>query len=119
MAKDLRISLLLDFYGEMLTEKQREDIELYYNEDLSLGEIASFSGISRQGVRDNIKRAEGILLDLEERLGLAKRFQEFRDTVEAIIATAKDIQFDLEPYNERTISRKAEKIVQLAETLTL
>ncbi len=76
MAKDLEISFLLDFYGDMLTEKQREVIEFYYNEDLSLSEIADNEGITRQGVRDSIKRAEAQLLDMEQRLGLAKRFRQ-------------------------------------------
>ena len=58
MAKNLEISFLLDFYGDMLTDKQRDVVELYYNEDLSLAEIAAHSGITRQGVRDSIKRAE-------------------------------------------------------------
>ena len=55
MAKNLEVSFLLDFYGEMLTEKQREAVELYYFEDLSLAEIADNQGISRQGVRDALK----------------------------------------------------------------
>ncbi len=79
MAKNLEISLLLDFYGDMLTEKQRDVVELYYNEDLSLSEIAAHSGITRQGVRDSIKRAESVLLDLEERLGLARKFRQIQD----------------------------------------
>ena len=62
--KNLDISILLDHYGEMLTEKQREVIDLYYNQDLSLAEIAEQEGISRQGVRDNIKRAEAQLLEI-------------------------------------------------------
>lgn len=65
MAKNLEISFLLDFYGSMLTEKQRIMIEYYYNDDLSLAEIADNEGITRQGVRDSIKRAEGQLLELE------------------------------------------------------
>ena len=64
MAKDLKISFLLDFYGEMLTQKQREVIEYYYNDDLSLAEIADNEGITRQGVRDSIKRAEAQLLEM-------------------------------------------------------
>ena len=52
MAKNLEITVLYDFYGDLLTEKQQEVIELYYNEDLSLAEIAALSGITRQGVRD-------------------------------------------------------------------
>ena len=74
--KDLRIAILLDYYGGILTEKQREVIELYYNEDLSLAEIAEHEGITRQGVRDSIKRAEYQLLDFEEQLGLMKKFSE-------------------------------------------
>ena len=83
MAKNLEISLLFDFYGDMLTEKQRDVVELYYNDDLSLSEIAENEGITRQGVRDSIKRAEAQLLEMEERLGLAKRFREMRDGFEA------------------------------------
>ena len=80
MAKDLEISFLLDFYGDMLTEKQREVIEFYYNEDLSLSEIADNEGITRQGVRDSIKRAEAQLLDMEQRLGL----EQIRDAAQSI-----------------------------------
>lgn len=69
MAKNLEITVLYDFYGDLLTEKQQEVIELYYNEDLSLAEIAALSGITRQGVRDSIKRAEGQLTEFEERVG--------------------------------------------------
>ena len=89
MAKNLEISLLLDFYGDMLTEKQRDVVELYYNEDLSLSEIAAHSGITRQGVRDSIKRAESVLLDLEERLGLARKFRQIQDGLDQIIRNAK------------------------------
>ena len=67
-------SVLLDFYGELLTEKQRDCFDLHYNEDLSLSEIAQQIGISRQGVWDNIRRAEESLKDIEEKTGLAARF---------------------------------------------
>ena len=78
MAKDLSISYLLDFYGQMLTDKQREVTEFYYNDDLSLAEIADHCHITRQGVRDSIKRAEAQLREYEEKLGLARRFVEIR-----------------------------------------
>ena len=81
MAKNLEISVLLDFYGEMLTEKQREMIELYYNDDLSLAEIAESEGISRQGVWDIIRRAEESLRRYEERTGLVARFAKERETL--------------------------------------
>ena len=74
MAKDMRVAYLLDFYGDLLTDKQRDSLYFYYNEDLSLGEIGANLGISRQGVRDNIKRAEAVLFEMEEKLGLAERF---------------------------------------------
>lgn len=92
MAKDLRITFLLDFYGDMLTDKQREVVEAYYNEDLSLAEIASEKGITRQGVRDAIKRAEQQLVDMEERLGLARRFKEVQDALTVICDCALRIQ---------------------------
>ena len=73
MDKNVYISLLNDFYGELLTEKQRQYIDLYYNENLSLGEIGENEGISRQGVRDILVRAENTLLDVERKTGLAAR----------------------------------------------
>lgn len=99
MSKNLEISLLLDFYGDMLTDKQREVIEYYYNEDLSLSEIADNQGITRQGVRDSIKRAEFQLLDMEERLGLARRFREMRSGLERIGSAAAQIK----EYNDHFI----------------
>ena len=69
-----RINLLYDFYGNLLTDKQRECLELYYQDDLSLGEIADLSGISRQGVHDLIKRAAKTLTKAEGRLSLLQRF---------------------------------------------
>lgn len=67
-------SMLLDFYGELLTQKQRDCFDLHYNEDLSLSEIADELGISRQGVWDNIRRAEAALQETEAKTGLIRRF---------------------------------------------
>ncbi len=115
MAKNLEISLLLDFYGEMLTEKQRDVVELYYNEDLSLAEIAVHSQITRQGVRDSIKRAEGVLLDLEARLGLSKRFRKIQDGLDEIISDARFIQeFGGRGGISREVSQRAENIIRIA-----
>ncbi len=89
MEKNVEISLLLSFYKNMLTERQGDTVELYYNEDLSLAEVGSELGISRQGVRDNLKRAETVLYDVESKLGLAKRFLEIKsglDEIDDIIA---------------------------------
>ena len=69
----LEMTLLLDYYGELLTEKQKTCFDLYYNQDLSLGEIAEEAGISRQGVHDSLARAEAILLDYEKKLGCVAR----------------------------------------------
>ena len=92
MAKDLRIAYLLDFYGDMLTGTQREVTDAYYNQDLSLAEIAEDRDITRQGVRDAIKRAEQQLLEMEERLGLARRFQDMQKSLAAICDCAIAIQ---------------------------
>ena len=70
MDKTLTMTMLLDFYGELLTEKQRRYFDMYHNEDLSLSEIAELEGISRQGVWDQI--------------GLIRRFEELRRTLEAL-----------------------------------
>lgn len=72
--KNLNIGYLLDFYGDVLTERRRDALDFYYNDDMSLSEIAEEMGISRQGVRDLIKKAEEELLFYEEKLGLAKKF---------------------------------------------
>lgn len=72
--KNLEISYLMDFYGNLLSDKQRDIMQLYYGADLSLAEIASEVGITRQGVRDNIIRAEKELLNFENALGLWKKF---------------------------------------------
>lgn len=74
--KDLSIAFLLDFYGDVLSERKRTVLDYYYNDDLSLSEVAEEIGISRQGVRELIKKAEEELRFYEEKLGLAKRFSE-------------------------------------------
>ena len=93
MAKNLEISYLLDFYGEVLTEKQRDVMEQYYNDDLSLAEIADNFGITRQGVRDSIKRGEGILLELEEKVGFARRYRAVQEGVAQLEKLTRDIRF--------------------------
>lgn len=77
-------SMLLDFYGELLTEKQRECYDLHYNEDLSLAEIAEQSGISRQGVWDNIRRAEAALKNYEDKTGLVRKFYDSSKALAAL-----------------------------------
>ena len=72
--KDLNIGYLLDFYGDILSKRRRDALDFYYNDDMSLSEIADEMNISRQGVRDLIKNAEEELAFYEEKLGLAKKF---------------------------------------------
>ena len=73
MEKHVEISMLCQIYGKMLTEKQYEFINDYYNNDLSLSEIAENSNITRQAVRDVIKKGENKLFELEEKLSFMKR----------------------------------------------
>lgn len=79
-----RMAMLFDFYGDVLTDRQKEFYDLYYNEDLSLGEIAENYNISRQGVRDVIVRAEATLTELEDKTGLIKRFHTMHRQLEQV-----------------------------------
>ncbi|MCR5707705.1 hypothetical protein SAMN02910353_02224 [Ruminococcus sp. YRD2003] len=89
MAKELKFVMLLDCYGDLLTEHQRSVMELYYCEDLSLAEIGAPLGITRQAVRSLIKRTENILLGYEERLGFADRLGKMRDCFSSIAEEAE------------------------------
>ena len=84
--KNLEIGFLLDFYGDVLSERKRTVLDYYYNDDLSLAEIAEEIGISRQGVRELIKKAGEELMFYEEKLGLAKRFQTLEEQTEELIS---------------------------------
>ena len=86
-----RMALLFDFYGDTLTDRQKEFYDLYYNEDLSLSEIAENNGISRQGVRDVIVRAQGSLTELEEKTGIIQRFLAMKDQFSAIQDQVREI----------------------------
>ncbi len=110
--KDLNISLLLDFYGDLLTPSSREYMTLYYNEDFSLAEIAENAGITRQGVRDSIKRSEEALLNYEEKLGLALRFSKMQSDVEEIQKMLHTLKSKIPEYSE-----EMEKIIQKAKII--
>lgn len=105
------MTLLLDFYGEMLTPRQREFFDLYYNEDLSLAEIAAHYGITRQGVRDVIVRAEAVLTGLEEKTGIIRRFH----TVRAQSAAMEETLQALQAYNTNAL--KNSTVSQLCQTM--
>jgi predicted DNA-binding protein YlxM (UPF0122 family) len=118
VSKNLDITLLLDFYGDMLTDKQRSFISYYYNDDLSLSEIAADEGITRQGVRDAIKRAETQLIAMEERLGLVARFENMKIGLSEIIEYAEEIAI----YNRKNslsmeVNDSTAKIKAIAQTL--
>jgi len=87
----LLMSMLFDFFGDLLTIKQREYFDLYHNEDLSLSEIAGLAGITRQGVYDIIARAEKTLLELEEKTHVVRRWNETRVGLERAEAVAKEL----------------------------
>lgn len=84
LAKDLAVTVLLDFYGELLTERQYRALILYYDEDCSLAEIAELMEVSRQGARDFIKRGEALLNEFEEKLGLAARFMQISKAMDKL-----------------------------------
>ncbi len=113
--KNMNISFLLDFYGDVLNEKQREILDLYYNEDLSLAEIAESNGLTRQGVRHIIKKAEDELLFLETKLGLANRFVTLESVYRSIAENLSSVSAMVEnnaPKNEITelLGKEIEKI---------
>ncbi len=114
MEKNLRYSALLSIYGALLTEKQLDTMEYYYDEDLSLGEIAENTGISRQGVRDFIKRGEELLDLYEEKLGLYEKTK----LIEKIEENAAKIkQINLGAWSNKTIDALAGDIVASAQKL--
>ncbi len=89
--KNLKVSYLLDFYGNLFADKQREILEMYYQDDMSLSEIAQSVGITRQGVYDNIRRGEKEILEMESKLCLMDRFVEISnslDNIEKILSSA-------------------------------
>ena len=92
--KNLRLSYLLDFYGDVLDEHTRGVMKAYYDDDLSLSEIAEGVGISRQGVRHVIKKGEDQLSFLEDRLGLAEHYEELSEAVELLEGIKKLLDDD-------------------------
>ncbi len=111
-----RMTMLFDFYGELLTERQKEFFDLYYNEDLSLAEIAENAGISRQGVRDVIVRAEAAMQEIEDKTGIIKRFEAQRPHVDAIEAAAAEVETI--NYRQYEDPRLTELVQQIKDQLT-
>lgn len=114
--KNLRVSVLLDYYSPMLTDKQKDVIDLYYNEDLSLSEIAEHENITRQGVRDSIKRGEQTLFEMEEKFGLAEKSEKFYAMMSEIAELAGEIKNEcVYCGNPKSIVKRAEYLKKLAE----
>ena len=90
----LEMSLLFDFYGGMLTEKQQECFDMRYNQDLSLGEIGQALGVSRQAVCDNLARTEALLRKMEDNIGCVRRSLRTRKAVQQIQEAARQLPED-------------------------
>lgn len=110
MSKDLKIGILLDYYGDMLTKSQRELSQMYYNDDLSLSEIAELTGITRQGVYDSVKRSEAVLLELEEKLKLLTKEKQTDAQFEHILKLCSKISDadDIVRYVEKCLKERME-----------
>ena len=107
-----RMAMLFDFYGDLLTERQKDFYDLYYNEDLSLAEIAENYGISRQGVRDVIVRAEAAMTEIEDKTHLIRRFHQMQKELTVIDEAAQRLR--AAAYEERL---SGELAVELAEVI--
>ena len=109
----LEMTLLFDYYGDLLTERQRSCVDMRYNQDLSLSEIAEELGVSRQGVYDNLSRAEALLRNMEEKTGCVQRATETRKAVREILDAANK----LITYQDKAVSVLAAQIVEAAQRL--
>ncbi|MEQ2455072.1 YlxM family DNA-binding protein [Flavonifractor hominis] len=113
-----RMALLYDFYGDMLTDRQKEFYDLYYNEDLSLAEIAENYGITRQGVRDVIVRAEAILTELEDKTGIIRRFHKMQEQFSQIERAVDTIaQRNDERYQDDTVEELCNQVKRVLSQL--
>lgn len=118
MENVLRISLLLDFYSQLITERQYSILDMHYNNDYSLGEIAEYLNISRQGVYDNIKRGKALLNTLEEKLGLARKYIEQKQKLENILKMLKSLDIaKMDVADKEKIKHIEDGVKQLIDNL--
>ncbi len=116
--KAFHMTMLFDFYGDLLTDRQKEFFDLYYNEDLSLAEIAENAGITRQGVRDVLVRSEAILTEMEEKTGIVARFLEMQKlSAEIDNAACAILAINDERYESTDLMRLAQEIRDCASKL--
>ena len=109
----LEMALLLDYYGGMLTDKQRDCFEMRYNQDLSLGEIADSLGVSRQAVNDNLNRTEALLRRMEENIGSVKRDMLLRKAMEELLDCATVLDASSDP----AAATQAKRIIAAVQSL--
>ena len=109
----IEIVLLYDYYGDLLTDRQKECFEMRYYQDLSLGEIGEELGISRQGVHDNLSRAEALLREMEAKTGCVGRDQACRKAAAAILESARQLWQNADP----VVSALAQRIYDAAQGL--
>ncbi len=93
MEKNIKMSMLLDIYGVLLTSKQQDMLDLYYNQNLSLSEIADFSNITRQGVRKIIVDGENKLIDYEDKLHFLEKKLHDKKIIEELLKETEDVNF--------------------------
>lgn len=107
----LEMALLYDYYGGMLTTKQKQCFDMRYNQDLSLGEIGESLGVSRQAVNDNLTRTEALLRRMEENIGYVARDRQVRRAVEEILDAAQGLQDSGDP-TVQALSRRIQAAAQ-------
>lgn len=111
----LKMTLLFDYYGELLTERQRLCFDMRYNQDMSLGEIAQELQVSRQGVYDNLLRAEALLQNMEEKTGIVSRGLKARKAAGAISSAAAHLAEHPDPEVRRTVQQILSAVQELEE----
>ena len=111
--KNMKFPLLLDTYGVLLTERKREILDYYYNDDYSLSEISELTGISRQGVRDSIKKSEEEIYGYESRLKIVEKYEEIAGLCERAASAAVRLTEE----NDDDVSARAKEILSLLERL--
>ena len=103
--------LLYDYYGDLLTQRQQMCFDLHYNQDLSLGEIAQELNISRQGVHDNLSRAEALLKNMEEKTGCVRRDMQMRKAMRSILEAAEELR----NHSDARVCQLAEEMIACAQ----
>ncbi len=118
MDKVYETSLLLDFYGQLLTERQYEILDLHYNNDYTLSEIAEQLNISRQGVYDNEKRGRALLVEYENKLGLLNKFSLQRQKTEQVQKLFENIDMtELNQHNKTIVDRVKRELEELVNSI--